>query len=192
LIPRWDWQKYAYSYRIWGRLLYNSEANPEVWQRHLAHQFGAGSPYVETALANASRILPIITTAHAASVGNNTYWPEVYYNQSMVDPTHYGSYGDSPAPRAFGNVSPLDPQLFSRMNDFAKEPLASNRSGKYSPIQLSANGQSYSGTIPAAYTDSQYPLEYYFEVKQDAQHAGLYPGFSPERNNQPYFVVRRA
>ena len=40
---------------------------------------------VETAVANASRILPIITTAHAPSAGNNTYWPEVYTNHSMID-----------------------------------------------------------------------------------------------------------
>ena len=25
LNPRWDWQKYIYTYRVWGRLLYNPE-----------------------------------------------------------------------------------------------------------------------------------------------------------------------
>jgi hypothetical protein len=394
LIPRWDWQKYAYSYRIWGRLLYNSEASPEVWQRYLKNQFGAASNSIEAALASSSRILPIVTTAHAASAGNNTYWPEVYYNQSMVDASGYGPYGDSPAPRVFGNVSPLDPQLFSTINDFAKELLTSEKTGKYSPIQvaqwiedcaatskqalllaernstlkerpeyrrvtiditiqiglgqffaakfrsgvlygifsetgdrealqaclsqyrkarnswaelansaktiymadisigeepqqrghwldrlpaidkdivavesklvsaksskhpmvsaaiaeaigrpannlvaahhsepksfqagrpldlqlrleqpaqavhmhyrhvdqaeryqvikLTADGNRYYGTIPATYTNSEYPLEYYFEVKKDSQLVSLYPGFSREHNNQPYFVVRKA
>ena len=41
-----------------------------------------------------------------------------------------------PAPRVFGNVSPLDPQLFSRINDFADELLKGERSGKYSPIEV--------------------------------------------------------
>ena len=40
----------------------------------------------------------------------------------------------------FGNVSPLDPQLFARINDFADELLngqsSSGRSGKYSPIEV--------------------------------------------------------
>ncbi|WP_263382342.1 hypothetical protein [Granulicella arctica] len=136
LSPRWDWQKYAYSYRIWGRLLYNPDAAPAVWQRSLHHEFGPGAPDVEAALANASRILPIITTAHGASAGNNTYWPEVYYNQSMVDSDHPGPYTDSPSPKVFGNVSPLDPQLFSRMSDFAAELVDGNRSGKYTPVEV--------------------------------------------------------
>ncbi len=64
LKPRWDWQKYEYTNRVWGRLLYNPDADPEVWRRYLRKQFGPGAPGIEAALANASRILPIITTAH--------------------------------------------------------------------------------------------------------------------------------
>ncbi|HEY2759622.1 MAG TPA: twin-arginine translocation signal domain-containing protein, partial [Pirellulales bacterium] len=30
LKPAADWEKYAYSYRLWGRLLYNPDTNPEV------------------------------------------------------------------------------------------------------------------------------------------------------------------
>ena len=136
LAPRWDWEKYVYSHRIWGRLLYNPDCDPEVWRRYLRHEFGPKAPGVETALANASRILPIVTTAHGASAGNNTYWPEVYLNQSMVDATLYGPYSDSPAPRIFGNVSPLDPQMFLRINDFADELLEGHRGGKYTPVEV--------------------------------------------------------
>jgi len=134
--PRWDWQKYIYGHRVWGRLLYNPAAEPEVWQRYLVKQFGPGAPSMEAALASASRILPIVTTAHGASAGNNSYWPEVYLNQSMVDPNHPGPYRDSPTPRVFGNVSPLDPQLFSRINDFADELLNGECSGKYTPVEV--------------------------------------------------------
>ena len=100
---------------------------------------------MESALASASRILPIITTAHAPSAGNNTYWPEVYLNHSMVDSAHPGPYTDSPAPKVFGNVSPLDPQLFSRINDFADELLKGERSGKYSPIEVAQWIEDYAG-----------------------------------------------
>jgi len=34
-------------------------------------------------------------------------------------------------------------------------------------------------------------LEYYFELKQGAASAWLYPGFATDLHNQPYFVVRR-
>src|SRR5262249_50721422 len=36
----------------------------------------------------------------------------------------------------FGNVSPFDPQLFSRINDFADGLVAGERSAKYSPIEV--------------------------------------------------------
>ena len=136
LKPRWDWQKYEYGTRIWGRALYNPEADPSGWRPYLNTQFGAGGAAVETAVANASRILPIITTAHAPSAGNNTYWPEVYTNHSMIDGEHPGPYRDTPVPRVFGAVSPLDPQLFETINHFADGLLKREASGKYSPMEV--------------------------------------------------------
>jgi hypothetical protein len=93
---------------------------------------------VEPALANASRILPLITTSHGASGSNNTYWPEIYTNMPIVDESRPHPYRDSPAPRRFGTVSPFDPQLFARIDDFAGELLKGQRSGKYSPLDVAA------------------------------------------------------
>ena len=117
-------------------MLYNPDTPSSALLPYLDKRFGPGAPAVESALANASRILPIITTGHATSAGNNTYWPEVYLNQSLIDGDHPGPYRDTPVPRVFGNVSPLDPQLFSRINDFADELLKGEISGKYSPIEV--------------------------------------------------------
>ena len=137
LRTRWDWEKYLYGTRVWGRHLYNPECGADVCQRYLRRTFGESAGATETALANASRILPIITTAHGASAANNNYWPEMYLNQSLVDPASGGHpYSDSPAPKVFGNVSPFDPQLFSRMNDFADALVAGEWDGKYSPIEV--------------------------------------------------------
>ena len=116
---QWDWTKYADTYHVWGAKLYDPEAKVEVPPQ----------------LAAASRILPIITTAHMPSAANNNYWPEVYTNQSLVEPAKT-EYTDTPSPHTFGNTSPLDPQLFSRINDFADELLNGERSGKYSPIEV--------------------------------------------------------
>lgn len=136
LIPHWDWQKYLHTYCIWGRHLYNPDTAVEVWQRSLKTEVGAGAQELGEALSHASRILPIVTTAHAPSAGNNTYWPELYLNQSMIDGSHPGPYTDTPAPKVFGNVSPFDPQLFSRINDYADELLHEEESGKYSPVEV--------------------------------------------------------
>src|SRR6185503_3641988 len=48
---------------------------------------------------------------------------------------HSRPYTDTPAPRVFGNVTPLDPQLFSAINDFADQSLKGQQTGKYSPIE---------------------------------------------------------
>jgi hypothetical protein len=136
LNPRWDWQKYDYTFRVWGRLLYNPNTAADVWQRATRDAFGAAAADLEAALSNASRILPTVTTAHLPSAANNSYWPEIYLNHSLVDAEHPGPYTDTPAPRVFGTVSPLDPQLFYRINDFADDLLKGERTGKYTPIEV--------------------------------------------------------
>jgi hypothetical protein len=136
LRPRWDWQKYEYTYRVTGRLLYNPDCDADVWRRYLRARFPGAEAATEGALSSAGRILRIVTTAHLPSGANATYWPEMYLNQPIVDAARRHPYTDTPAPRVFGNVSPLDPQLFSRINDFAAELLTAERGGKYSPIEV--------------------------------------------------------
>ncbi len=131
-----DWQKYEYTYRLWGRLLYNPEADPECWRRYLRAEFGQAAGSAEEALANASRILPLVTTAYHPSASNNRYWPEIYTNMPIVDENRPHPYGDTPSPRRFGTVSALDPELFSRVDDFAAELLEGRRSGRYSPLDV--------------------------------------------------------
>jgi hypothetical protein len=132
------WQKYLYTYRLWGRLTYNPGAEPETWQRLLDNQFGKGAAAVEEALASASRVLPLVTSAYAPSGGNNTYWPEMYLNMPIVNTARRDLYGDSPSPRRFGTVTPFDPQSFAGVDEFAAELLKGGRSGKFSPAEVAA------------------------------------------------------
>ncbi|MGA7160247.1 MAG: hypothetical protein WBZ48_04550 [Bacteroidota bacterium] len=155
LKPRWDWQKYLYSLRVFGRLAYNPDTEPDVWRRHLEKQFGAGSDAVELALANASRILPIVLTVHGVSAANNLYWPEMYTNFSIADPNNKNPYFDTPSPKVFGNVSPMDPQLFLRINDFASELLKGERSGKYSPIEYAQWIEDFADTAAKHLTQAE-------------------------------------
>ncbi|HVO75381.1 MAG TPA: hypothetical protein VMT35_15235 [Ignavibacteriaceae bacterium] len=135
LKPKWDWQKYLYSLRVFGRLAYNPDTEPDVWRRYLYKYFGNGAEDIEHAVGNASRILPVVLTVHGVSAANNLYWPEMYTNLSIPDPNNKNPFFDTPNPKTFGNVSPMDPQLFYRINDFAGDLLKGERSGKYTPIE---------------------------------------------------------
>ena len=136
LRPAADWKKYEYGYRLWGRLLYNPESDPQTWRRFLRAQYGEAAAAAEGALAHASRILPLVTTAHCPSAANFNYWPEMYTNMPIVDRSRPHPYGDTPTPKIFGAVSPLDPQLFYTIHDFVDALLRDDVSGKYSPVEV--------------------------------------------------------
>lgn len=131
-----DWEKYLYTYRLKGRLLYNPDADPESWRRFLRLEYGKASESIEEALANASRILLLITTAHHPSASNNAYWTEIYTNMPIVDEKQRHPYGDTPSPKKFGTVSSLDPEMFSRINEFVDELIKCQPSGRFSPLDV--------------------------------------------------------
>lgn len=135
-----DWEKYRYTYTLWGRLLYNPDAQPEVWRRVLRREVGtkAAEP-AEQALASASRILPMVTTANSQSASYNAYWVEMSWNMPIVDPARRHPYGDTPSPKRFGTVSPLDPQLFLGVDAFADQLLRGASVGdRYTPAEVAA------------------------------------------------------
>jgi hypothetical protein len=128
LVPARDWQKYAYTYRVWGRLLYNPDTPPEALQREPVNR------NYQQALAASSRILPLITTAHMPSAANAVYWPEIYTNQSIVVENARDPYSDTPTPKCFGTVSPLDPEMFAGIDESVDHPA----SAKYSPLETAS------------------------------------------------------
>ena len=137
LEPKWDWQKYDYQYRVWGRLTYNPDSDADGYRRYLRHTFQAAAQPLEASLGSASRILPVITTTHGASGSNNQYWPEMYMNMPVVDEKRAQPYTDTPDPKVFGNVSAFDPQLFSTADEYAKTLLSGGEGvAKYNPLDV--------------------------------------------------------
>jgi hypothetical protein len=142
------WRKYLYTFRLWGRLSYNPDADPESWRRYLRSSFGPGAGACEAALGFASRILPLVMTAHAPSVAGNIYWPEMYSNIPLVPvepPTEnpFAQFGwqlnahfDMTAPYTFGNTSTLDPELFATADEYADSLLEGEPNVKYSPLEV--------------------------------------------------------
>jgi hypothetical protein len=84
-----DWRKFAESYRLWGRLLYNPDATPDSWRRSLKRKFGSHADSAERALSAASRVLPLLTSAHLPSASNHSLWYEMYTNQPIVSDSGY-------------------------------------------------------------------------------------------------------
>jgi hypothetical protein len=120
LSSRRDWQKFEYTYRVWGRSLYDPEAEPEAFQRFLDSKFGKAADNCGKAIGNASRILPLIVLAHTPTSSNNSYWPEMYENMSIVHEAPSLPYGyELSKPARFGTVGSCDPQLFMSPSDFA-------------------------------------------------------------------------
>ncbi|MDE3187391.1 MAG: twin-arginine translocation signal domain-containing protein [Acidobacteriota bacterium] len=136
LTPQADWQKYDLYYRVWGRKLYNPDADPETWQRAMRPHFGAGAAATEASLANASRILPLLTSAHLPSASNHDLWYELPTNMPVVLGSEPSPYGDTPTPKCFGTVSPLDPQMFSTVVEYARTLTSHTANPKYSPIHV--------------------------------------------------------
>ena len=136
LTPEDDWQKYELYYRVWGRKLYDPDADPETWQRYLRSQFGAGAEATEKSLAHASRILPLLTSAHLPSAANHDLWYEMPTNMPIVPGSEPSPYGDTPTPKRFGTVSPLDPQMFSSVVEFVQALASRAPNAKYSPLDV--------------------------------------------------------
>ncbi|HZG86719.1 hypothetical protein [Paenibacillus sp.] len=131
-----EWQKYEYTYRVWGRLMYNPDAESGEWQRYLRHEFQSAAADCEQALAHASRILLLLTSAHLPSASNNYFWPEMYNNLAIVRSGPSEVDFDTPEPHTFGAVSPLDTALFYGINEFADDVSQGKLRGKLSPLEV--------------------------------------------------------
>jgi hypothetical protein len=63
-----------------------------------------------------------------------------------------------------------------------------NQGERWQSMAMSQEGDSFRAAMPGAYTNSPYPLQYYFVLTKGTQTA-LYPGFNVTLSNQPYFAV---
>ncbi len=61
----YEFERYWHFYELWGRLGYNPQTSPDVWQREFHARFGPAAPDVEQALNAASEILPHIVASVA-------------------------------------------------------------------------------------------------------------------------------
>lgn len=134
LKPRYDYQKYEYFYRLWGRMGYNPDAKPEVWRRAFTKDFGRAALPVEKALGRVSAALPLFYLSHAVSANCTVYLPELYTNSYIAKDQDWPY--DTEPPKVFGNISPADPQLFQSPNECGEALLEQVSTGKYTPVEV--------------------------------------------------------
>jgi hypothetical protein len=131
-----DFAKFEITYRQWGRTLYDPATRPDAWRRAMRGKLGPGADAAQDALAYASRILALLTSAHMPSASNRQFWYEMYVNMGILPaPTPFTDTFD---PRVFGNCSALDPQMFTSVFGHADEVLAGRSNCKYSPVEVAS------------------------------------------------------
>ena len=137
LRTKYDWEKYIYNYKIWGRLNYNPNTDQETYLRYLKYYFSKDYKNISLGLANASRVLPFVTLVHGVSASNNSYWPEIYQNMSIVkkDPWLPYSY-DLHQYSRFGMATSCDPQLIMSPKNVANYLYKKKSINRYSPLSM--------------------------------------------------------
>ena len=63
-----------------------------------------------------------------------------------------------------------------------------NQAERWHTIKMDQTHHDWKATIPADYTHSPYPLQYYFELTHENA-ACLHPAFNATLSNQPYFAI---
>ncbi|WP_280416193.1 hypothetical protein [Nocardia carnea] len=155
-LGRSDWRKYAYQYRLWGRLLFDPDADRESWLRYLREQFGAAAEPVERSLSAAGKVLPLVAITVSASASNNFFWPEVFFDQPIAGQERPSIYAwDLLPPRTWGTMSPLDPALFECADDYARGVIDDRPSGRYTPAEVASWLQAFADAAEASIEEAR-------------------------------------
>jgi hypothetical protein len=66
-----------------------------------------------------------------------------------------------------------------------------NQAENYQTAEMKADGDRWVAVIPAEYTQSPFPLQYYFKLHSVVSQRSIYPGLGENLCTQPYYVIRQ-
>ncbi len=121
----WEFERYWHFFQVFGRMGYNPNTPPEVWQKEFERRFGKeAGPLVELALHRASWVLPM---AQAYNFPYNRFpttrgWVEKQRREDL--PT-------------YAKAEPSDTEQFLSMEEAARNLLEGKDSAKRHPLKTS-------------------------------------------------------
>ena len=121
----WEFERYWHFFQVFGRVGYNPNTPPEVWQKEFERRFGKeAGPLVQQALHRASLILPM---AQAYNFPYNRFpttrgWVEKQRREDLP---------------AYAKAEPSDTEQFLSMEEAARNILEGKDSAKRHPLKTS-------------------------------------------------------
>jgi hypothetical protein len=64
-----------------------------------------------------------------------------------------------------------------------------NQAEHWQSVPMDHADAHFAASIPADYTDSPFPLQYYFQLRHSLS-AWFYPALGPDFSHQPYFLLQ--
>jgi hypothetical protein len=121
----WEFERYWHFFQLFGRLGYNPDTPPEVWQSQFQKRFGKkAAPYIEQAIHRAGRILPRIVAYN---------YP---YNMFPTTRGWVGKQRMKDLPE-YARALPSDTQQFLSMDNAAQYQLEGKESARIWPQESS-------------------------------------------------------
>jgi hypothetical protein len=176
-------------------------------EKHLRGCWTERLPAIEQDVERMAKILAQKRTATDANHAESAVSPEKVEKlvQAVLEPPRRPALAMKHEPPAkFAAGSEVALVLKRDTKEKAVQPEAVtlhyrhvNQAEKYQTAEMKADGSNWSATIPADYTQSPYPLQYYFQLRlpkdenASQQQAALYPGLGSNLCGQPYFVIRQ-
>jgi hypothetical protein len=131
----YEFERYRDYYSVWGRITYNPDTPPEVWEQEYVNRFGhkAGKALLD-GLHLASRVLPrIVAASYPYSRFPTTRgWAEMQRQYDLPE---------------YSNAEGSDIQQFMNMKEFAEMLLDGSATPKRTPLQTSQWFQTQSEQI---------------------------------------------
>lgn len=120
----YEFERYWHFFQVFGRLTYNPQASPEIWDTEFRRRFGAAAPYVDQGIHRASEILPRIT---AYCLPPNHFpttrgWPERQRQEDVP---------------VYSKAEPSDIEQFSSFDRSAENLLNGSESASIDPVATS-------------------------------------------------------
>ena len=130
----YEFERYWNFFNVFGRIGYNLNQSPTVWQKEFERRFGKAAPYIEQALHQASWILPrVVASCYNYARFPTTYgWPEKQALDSLP---------------LYAMVEATDTQVFANFDEEAQLLIDKRTTSKLLPSINSAWFQQRSNTV---------------------------------------------